>query len=84
MIEPVAELAREGFVISKDLADEVSKNIDYEIFYAGPLNPGDRLQLHELTKTLDIITHGTTGIIWILLYFATLSIVDNNSCATLS
>lgn len=85
VIEPVAELAREGFVISKDLADEVSKNTDYEIFYAGPLNPGDRLQLHELTRTLDIITHyGATGTVCILLYFATLSIIGNNSYATLS
>jgi len=66
VIEPIVELAREGFVISKDLADEVSKNIDYDIFYTGPLNPGDRLQLHELTKTLDIIIHGTTGTVCIL------------------
>ncbi|XP_039304191.1 glutathione hydrolase 7 isoform X2 [Solenopsis invicta] len=55
VIEPIIELAREGFVISKDLADEVSKNTDYEIFYAGPLNPGDRLQLQELTNTLNIV-----------------------------
>ncbi|XP_028044575.1 uncharacterized protein LOC105837592 isoform X3 [Monomorium pharaonis] len=55
VVEPTIELAREGFVISKDLADEVSKNTDYEIFYAGPLNPGDRLQLEELTRTLDIV-----------------------------
>lgn len=71
VVEPVAELAREGFVISKDLADEVAKNTDYEIFYAGPLNPGDRLQLHELTRTLDIVAHyGVTGIVCILLMFA--------------
>ncbi|KYM81752.1 tRNA-dihydrouridine synthase 4-like protein [Atta colombica] len=56
VIEPTIELAREGFVISKDLADEVSKT-DYEIFSTGPLNPGDRLQLQELTKMLDIVAH---------------------------
>ncbi|XP_024881206.1 glutathione hydrolase 7-like [Temnothorax curvispinosus] len=69
VVEPVVELTREGFVISKDLADEVAKNTDYEIFYAGPLSPGDRLQLHELTRTLDIIAHyGATA-----LYNGTLS-----------
>ncbi|XP_077257869.1 glutathione hydrolase 7 isoform X2 [Temnothorax americanus] len=69
VVEPVVELTREGFVISKDLADEVAKNTDYEIFYAGPLSPGDRLQLRELTRTLDIIAHyGATA-----LYNGTLS-----------
>ena len=64
VVEPIVELAREGFVISKDLADEVSKNTDYEIFSTGPLNPGDRLQLQELTKMLDIVAHyGAKGII---------------------
>jgi len=62
VIKPSIELAREGFVVSKDLVDEVSKNIDYEIFNS--LNPGDRLQLHELTRTLDIVAHyGAKGII---------------------
>lgn len=69
VVEPVAELAREGFVISKDLADEVSKNTDYEMLFAGPVNPGDRLQLHELTRTLDILAHyGAKGTIYILLH----------------
>ncbi|XP_011873692.1 PREDICTED: gamma-glutamyltranspeptidase 2-like [Vollenhovia emeryi] len=77
VVEPVAELARQGFVVSKDLADEVARNTDYEMFYAGPLNPGDRLQLHELTKTLDIVAHyGATA-----LYNGTLSqeIIQNTT-----
>lgn len=69
VVEPTVELAREGFVISKDLADEVSRNTEYEIFYAGPLNPGDRLQLDDLTRTLDIVArYGATA-----LYNGTLS-----------
>ncbi|KAL6263856.1 hypothetical protein P5V15_003937 [Pogonomyrmex californicus] len=51
IIEPAAKLAREGFVVSKDLADEVSKN---RMLY-GPLNPGDILQLQELANTLDTV-----------------------------
>lgn len=76
VVEPIIELAREGFVISKDLADEVSKNTDYEIFSTGPLNPGDRLQFQELTKMLDIVArNGAKGIICFAV-FATLSVVD--------
>jgi len=75
VVEPIIELAREGFVISKDLADEVSKT-DYEIFSTGPLNPGDRLQLQELTKMLDIVAHyGAKGIICFVV-FAILLVVD--------
>jgi len=62
VIKPSIELAREGFVVSKDLADELSKNVDYDILYS--VNPGDRLQLHELTRTLDIVAqYGAKGII---------------------
>ncbi|KAL0108908.1 hypothetical protein PUN28_014191 [Cardiocondyla obscurior] len=69
VVEPVAEMAREGFIMSKDLADEVAKNTDYDVFYSGPLNPGDRLQLPELARTLDIVArYGATA-----LYNGTLS-----------
>ncbi|XP_011267272.3 glutathione hydrolase 7-like [Camponotus floridanus] len=55
IVEPSAKLAREGFVVSKDLVDEVSRNTDYGTHYNGPLNPGDILQLHELANTLDMV-----------------------------
>ncbi|XP_014482015.1 PREDICTED: gamma-glutamyltransferase 7-like [Dinoponera quadriceps] len=68
IVEPSAKLAREGFVVSKDFADEVSKNTDYGTLY-GPLNPGDTLQLQELANTLDIIAEHGAG----ALYNGTLS-----------
>ncbi|XP_072767225.1 glutathione hydrolase 7 [Anoplolepis gracilipes] len=55
IVKPSAKLAREGFVVSKDLVDEVSKNTDYGMIFNGPLNPGDILQLHELANTLDMV-----------------------------
>ncbi|EFN85988.1 Gamma-glutamyltranspeptidase 1 [Harpegnathos saltator] len=59
IVKPSANLAREGFVVSKDFVDEVLKNTDYGALY-GPLNPGDTLSLQELASTLDIIAeYGT-------------------------
>ncbi|KMQ84763.1 trna-dihydrouridine synthase 4-like protein, partial [Lasius niger] len=54
VVEPSAKLAREGFVVSKDLVDEISKNTDYGMLYNGPSNPCV-LQLHELANTLDMV-----------------------------
>lgn len=55
VVKPSVKLAQEGFVVSKDLVDEISKNTDYGMLYNGPLNPGDILQLHELANTLDMV-----------------------------
>ncbi|EZA50899.1 hypothetical protein DMN91_001304 [Ooceraea biroi] len=53
-VQPSAKLAREGFVVSKDLADEISRSTNHGTLYGSP-NPGDTLQLHELASTLDVV-----------------------------
>lgn len=69
IVEPSAKLARDGFVVSKDLVDEVSRNADYGTHYNGPLNPGDILQLHELANTLDMVAeYGVKGTLCIILF----------------
>lgn len=61
LVEPSVKLAREGFVVSKDFVDEVSRNTDYATLY-GPLNPGDILKLRELASTLNIVAeYGARG-----------------------
>lgn len=73
IVEPSAKLAREGFVVSKDLVDELSRNTDYGTHYNGPLNPGDILQLHELANTLDMVAeYGVKGTFYVLYYFCNL------------
>lgn len=79
IVEPSAKLAQEGFVISKDLVDEVSKNTDYGMYYNGPLNPGDILQLHELANTLDMVAkYGIKGTLYVLYYFLQFNAIANN------
>ncbi|XP_076630907.1 uncharacterized protein LOC143346574 isoform X1 [Colletes latitarsis] len=59
IIKPSVTLAKEGFVVSKELATEVSKNINYEILY-GHLSAGDILKLHKLGDMLNAVAqHGT-------------------------
>ncbi|XP_076166696.1 glutathione hydrolase 7 [Ptiloglossa arizonensis] len=59
IIKPSVTLAKEGFVVSKELASEVSKNINYEILY-GHLSAGDILKLHNLSEMLNAVAqHGT-------------------------
>lgn len=61
VIEPAVNLAREGFVVSKELASEVSKDLDYESFY-GHLNAGDILKLDDVAETLNYVAqYGTSG-----------------------
>ncbi|CAK9808239.1 Glutathione hydrolase 2 [Anthophora quadrimaculata] len=54
IVKPSVLLAKEGFVVSKELASEVSKNIDYEILY-GHLSAGDILKLHDLGDMLNAV-----------------------------
>ena len=59
LVKPSVTLAAEGFVVSKELATEVSKNINYEVLY-GQLNAGDILKLHDLSDTLNAVAqHGS-------------------------
>jgi len=61
VIKPSVKLAREGFVVSKDFVNEISKNAHYGMLY-GLLNPGDILRLPELANTLDIVAeYGSKG-----------------------
>jgi len=63
IIQPSIKLARKGFIVSKDLADEISKNTNHRMLY-GSLNSGDTLQLHDLANTLDIVAEfGAEGAI---------------------
>lgn len=82
VVKPSVKLAREGFVVSKDLVDEVSKNTDSGMLYNGPLNPGDILQLHELANTLDMVAkYGVKGMFHVLylhLQFYLIIILNNN------
>ncbi|KZC12472.1 Gamma-glutamyltranspeptidase 1, partial [Dufourea novaeangliae] len=51
IVKPSVILAKEGFVVSKELASEISKNIGYEILY-GHLSAGDTLKLQDLADLL--------------------------------
>ncbi|KAI4501981.1 hypothetical protein M0802_002663 [Mischocyttarus mexicanus] len=69
LIEPAAKLAREGFVVSKELEYELSNNSDYGVLY-GHINAGDILKLNDLADTLDTVAQNGT----IVLYNGTLSL----------
>ena len=63
IVKPTVSLAKEGFVVSKELASEISKNINYEILY-GHINAGDILKLHDLSDLLNAVAlEGTNGIL---------------------
>ncbi|KAG7190040.1 hypothetical protein KM043_006188 [Ampulex compressa] len=63
VIEPAVNLAREGFVVSKELASEVSKDLDYESFY-GHLNAGDILKLDDVAETLNYVAQYGTSVFY--------------------
>lgn len=65
IVKPSVKLAREGFVVSKDFVNEISKNAHYSMLY-GSLNPGEILHLPKLADTLDIVAkYGSKGTIQI-------------------
>lgn len=67
IVEPSVSLAKRGFVVSKELATEVSKNINYEILY-GHISAGDILKLPDLSNILNAVAlKGTNGIIFIII-----------------
>lgn len=67
IVEPSVSLAKKGFVVSKELATEVSKNINYEILY-GHISAGDILKLPDLSNMLNAVAlKGTNGIISIII-----------------
>lgn len=67
IVEPSVSLAKRGFVVSKELAIEVSKNINYEILY-GHISAGDILKLPDLSNMLNAVAlKGTNGIISIII-----------------
>ncbi|XP_046492960.1 glutathione hydrolase 7 [Neodiprion pinetum] len=54
LVLPSSKLAREGFIVSNEFADEVEKNPRIIEIY-GRLDPGQHLKLTLLADTLDII-----------------------------
>lgn len=63
IVEPSVKLAREGFVVSKDFVDEISRNAHGMLY--GSLSAGDILRLPELANTLDIVAkNGSKGTIF--------------------
>lgn len=68
VIKPSISLAVEGFAVSKEFANEISRKAKYEALY-GHLSAGDTLKLPELAETLrSIANHGSS-----VLYNGTLS-----------
>ncbi|XP_026674097.1 glutathione hydrolase 7-like isoform X2 [Ceratina calcarata] len=63
VVEPSASLAKGGFVVSKELATQVSKSVDYEILY-GHLSAGDTLKLNDLAATLDAVASQGTNVLY--------------------
>ncbi|XP_054016414.1 glutathione hydrolase 7-like [Hylaeus anthracinus] len=63
IIKPSVTLAKEGFVVSKELASEVSKNVDYEILY-GHLTAGDILKLHDLGDMLTAVAQQSATVLY--------------------
>ncbi|XP_060824662.1 glutathione hydrolase 7-like isoform X2 [Bombus pascuorum] len=63
IVKPSVSLAKEGFVVSKELASEVSKNIDYEILY-GHISAGDILKLHDLSNLLNAVGLEGTNVLY--------------------
>ena len=58
VIEPSVSLAKNGFIVSREFAHEISKHVDYEKKF-GPINGGEIFQLPILGHTLDLIAqHG--------------------------
>ena len=60
VVEPSAILARNGFEISRDLADEATKNPNLGIL--AHINPRQILMLPKLASTLEAVSKfGTNG-----------------------
>lgn len=63
IVEPSVSLAKRGFVVSKELASEVSKNINYEILY-GHVSAGDILKLPDLSNMLNAVALKGTNVLY--------------------
>ncbi|XP_003695812.2 glutathione hydrolase 7 [Apis florea] len=63
IVEPSVSLAKKGFVVSKELATEVSKNINYEILY-GHISAGDILKLPDLSNMLNAVALKGTNVLY--------------------
>ncbi|CAL7937852.1 unnamed protein product [Xylocopa violacea] len=63
IVKPSVSLAKEGFVVSKELATEVSKNVDIETFY-GHVSGGDVLKLHDLGDLLNAVALEGTNVLY--------------------
>ena len=64
VIEPSVLLARNGFIVSRELAYEIAKHSEYEQ-KIGPVNGGEIFQRPILANTLELIAqHGADGLLY--------------------
>ncbi|XP_078053015.1 glutathione hydrolase 7 isoform X2 [Augochlora pura] len=63
IIKPSITLAEEGFVVSKELASEISKHIGYETLY-GHLSAGDTLKLQDLGNMLSAVAQHSSQVLY--------------------
>ncbi|XP_012281215.1 glutathione hydrolase 7 isoform X2 [Orussus abietinus] len=56
VVKPSVNLARMGFIVSDELANELSKNTDFGLPY-GHLIPNEKLMLPNLATTLEAVAH---------------------------
>lgn len=62
LIEPSIALARNGFIVSREFANEISKQTDYEKIFK-PIYGGETFAMKNLANTLEIIAqHGADGL----------------------
>lgn len=62
LVSPSSKLAREGFIVSKEFAEQVQRDDKFITIY-GQLEAGQNLTLTKLSETLDVVARrGSNGI----------------------
>ncbi|XP_051156544.1 glutathione hydrolase 6-like isoform X2 [Leptopilina boulardi] len=63
LIEPSIALARNGFIVSREFANEISKQTDYEKIFK-PIYGGETFAMKNLANTLEIIAQHGADVIY--------------------
>ncbi|XP_076295947.1 glutathione hydrolase 7 isoform X1 [Lasioglossum baleicum] len=63
IVKPSVTLAKEGFVVSKELASDISKHVSYETLY-GHLSAGDILKLQDLSYMLSAVAQHSSEVLY--------------------